>query len=123
IGYSFIFIFSYLIPTDYEKCDEFTYKLNGGIHQFNGKKYNIKLCGTPTFNSSNEIRMQILDEKAKVLAQRYFILRFNDASPRELIYTDEGILYHDHVSDEPLSMVSMPPTPWDWIKAKLPLFN
>lgn len=122
IGYGFICIFSYLVPTEYENCDQYTKDLNGGAQEFQGKKYNIKLCGTSTFNHSDEIRMQILDEKGELVVLRYFTIRINSAGPKELDYSHDTIFYNDYSRNEPLSTLTMPPSQWEAIRARLPFF-
>lgn len=121
--YALLCIFVYAFPTKYDDCKEYTDKLKGGAHEFQGKKYTIKLCGVNTFNNSEEIRMQVLDEEGKILALRYFTIRSNFAGPRELEYGSDAIFYNDYSKDEALSTLDMPPTKIDWIRSKFPLFN
>lgn len=113
----------YAFSMEYGNCDEYTEKLKGGVHEFKGKKYTIKLCGANTLNSSEKIRMQVLNEVGEVLALRYFTIRTNFVGPRELEYAPNFIIYHDYSQDEVLSILDMPPTRMDWLRAKVPFVN
>lgn len=122
--YACICLASFLYQTNYGECDYYTKELKGGVKEFNGKKYAVKLCGTDTiFGNGHEVRLQVLDERGELLARRYFTFYWNDAAEKELEYSDDYIFYYDNSKTEPLSTISMPPTAADWITARLPLFN
>jgi hypothetical protein len=128
VFYAGICLLAYAFPASYEDCDKYTKLLNGGLREFQGKKYFIQLCGADTVDSSlidsDEIRMQVLDENGEVLALRYFTIRSTSfAEPKELDYERDTIFYIGHPKDQGPSALHLPPTKIDWIQARLPLFN
>lgn len=106
---------------DYGRCDFFTKELNGGRKNFGGSVYLAKLCGADIKNGY-EVRFQLFDDAGVLRAQRYFSYYLNSASERDLTDGADAIIYYDNSSDEVMRSVSIPPTKWDWIRARLPLF-
>jgi hypothetical protein len=68
------------------------------------------------------VRFQLLDGSGKLRAQRYFSYYINSATERELVDGAGGIIFYDSSSDDVMQLLSIPPTKWDWIRARLPLF-
>jgi len=124
IGYAFIWIISLFHQSSYADCDYYTKSLNGGIKDFKGKKYTVKMCSTKFFwGDGSQVRLQILDDMGELKALRYFIFYWNDSADKELEYGDDVILYYDNSQSVPLKSLKMPPSKIDWIRARLPLFN
>ncbi|WP_334070690.1 hypothetical protein [Burkholderia ambifaria] len=105
----------------YGNCDFYTKKLNGGSKDINDTTYFIKLCGADIKNGT-EIKLHVLDVSGELLAQRYFSYYVNSATERDLVVTLDSIIYYDHSKDDVMRSVSIPPTTWDWVRARLPLF-
>ncbi|WP_157259230.1 hypothetical protein [Burkholderia ubonensis] len=106
---------------NYGRCDFFTKELNGGKKKFGGATYDAKLCGADVKNGF-EVRLQIFDDAGVLLAQRYFSYYINSASERDLVDGADAIIYYDNSSANVMQSVPIPPTKWDWIRARLPLF-
>lgn len=106
---------------NYDRCDSFTKELNGGSKNFRGTTYFAKLCGADVRNGV-EIRFQIFDGAGELLAQRYFSYYVNSASERNLAEGMDSIIYYDNSKSDAMKSVPIPPTKWDWIRARLPLF-
>jgi hypothetical protein len=116
IVYICFFLASFFNQSSYTDCERYTKELNGGVKEFKGNKYTVKLCGKgKTSGSGNEVRLQIFGDKGELLALRYFTVHWNDATPRALQYSDEEIFYYDYSQSKSLSTISMPPSKIDWI--------
>ncbi|MCO8320762.1 hypothetical protein ABEG10_21380 [Burkholderia cenocepacia] len=111
----------HLARPKYDRCDLFEKELNGGKKEFGGVKYYAKLCGADIRNG-HEVRFQLFDESGELRAQRYFSYYVNTATERELVDGVGGIVYYDSSSSDVMQLLAIPPTTWDWIRARLPLF-
>lgn len=117
---------SALFAPDYDRCDYYNQKLNGGVKEFYGRKYQINMCGTggDSTQSNDKIRIQILDEKGNLLALRYFVVNWNEGGlPIALEYHLDHITYFNFNENEAKKRISMPPSTLDWIKTRLPFLN
>jgi len=112
-------------------CKSYNYNqnLNGGIKEFNGKKYMINICGSGVNNSHffgdsmDTVQLSITDEQGQLLAKRRYKV-FWEAQPghEPLIIGKNSITYQDD-GTQTKHTVAMPPTFLDWIRARLPFFN
>jgi hypothetical protein len=111
-------------------CQKHNYneKLNGGIKEFNGKKYTINICGAG--RSSNEFynstRLQVFNEQGELVAVRYYKVFWGGVPGHEPIKVhQDSITYHDDDYDAYFKHghITMPPTFIDWIRARVPLFS
>lgn len=120
-------IFVPLLPTDYDRCDYYNERLDGGVREFLGKKYTVIMCGTGGDNrqSNDEIRLQVFSEQGELVAQRYFVVNWDESSPnRGIQYFPDHISYVDESLEKDFKKtIAMPPTIADWIRARLPLLN
>ncbi|WP_412025288.1 hypothetical protein [Burkholderia cepacia] len=118
-------LFDLTLPVRYGRCDFYTQKLNGGVRSINGQTYNVKMCGTggDRMQSGDEIRLQVLDEGGRLLAQRHFTVSWNDTYPNALEYSPDHITYYDNNGDGRESKIAFPPTTADWMRARMPFFN
>lgn len=125
IIYACICLVAFLFPASYSRCDYYNQELNGGVKEFNGKKYTVNLCGTGADNmgSGDEVRLQVLDEKGELLAIRHFTVNWNESFPKVLEYSPDHITYYDNTGSDFDKRISIPPTAADWVRARLPLFN
>lgn len=114
-------LFIHFDRPNYDRCDVFTKELNGGRKSFRGTTYFARLCGADVKNGV-EIKFQLLDESGRLLAQRYFSYYVNSASERDLADGMDAIIYYDNSKSDPMRSIPVPPTKWDWIRARLPLF-
>ncbi|MET3622264.1 hypothetical protein [Burkholderia ambifaria] len=106
---------------NYGQCDFFEKELNGGKKEFGGVEYYAKLCGA-NIRNGHEVRFQLFDRAGELRAQRYFSYYVNSATERELVDGVGGIVYYDSSSSDVMQLLAIPPTKWDWIRARLPLF-
>ncbi|WP_157660218.1 hypothetical protein [Burkholderia ubonensis] len=111
----------HLARPKYDRCDFFEKELNGGKKEFVGVEYYAKLCGADIRNG-HEVRFQLFDGSGELRAQRYFSYYVNTATERELVDGVGGIVYYDSSSSNVMQLLTIPPTKWDWIRARLPLF-
>ncbi|WP_157661268.1 hypothetical protein [Burkholderia ubonensis] len=111
----------HLARPKYDRCDFFEKELNGGKKEFGGVEYYAKLCGADIRNG-HEVRFQLFDGSGELRAQRYFSYYVNTATERELVDGVGGIVYYDSSSSDVMQLLTIPPTKWDWIRARLPLF-
>lgn len=111
----------HLARPKYDRCDFFEKELNGGKKEFGGVEYYAKLCGADIRNG-HEVRFQLFDGAGELRAQRYFSYYVNTATERELVDGVGGIVYYDSSSSDVMKLLAIPPTTWDWIRARLPLF-
>ena len=74
---------------------------------------------------NDKIRLQIFSESGELLAQRKFYVDWMMTNwPSKLEYGPDYLTYYDaSQQDNYEHRVSMPPTWWDWVKARLPLFS
>lgn len=116
----------YFFPIRYSDCERHTRLLNGGIKTYEKQKFNIVLCGTGADkNRMNDwVRLQVWSERGKLLAQRSFRVDWDTNFPRELEYGQDYLTYFDASQENDFEhRIDMPPTWWDWIRARLPLLN
>ncbi|WP_155720481.1 hypothetical protein [Burkholderia anthina] len=106
---------------NYGRCDFFEKELHGGKKEFGGVEYYAKLCGA-NIRNGYEVRFQLFDGSGELRAQRYFSYYVNSATERELVDGVGGIVYYDSSSSDVMQLLAIPPTKWDWIRARLPLF-
>lgn len=125
VVYASACLFDLMLPVRYGRCDFYTQKLNGGVRSINGQTYNVKMCGTggDRMQSGDEIRLQVLDEGGRLLAQRHFTVSWNDTYPNALEYSPDHITYYDNNGDGRESKIAFPPTTADWMRARMPFFN
>jgi hypothetical protein len=116
----------YVFPTQYTNCERNTKYLNGGVKVYDGKKYNIVLCGDGGDENfmHDKMRMQIFSESGGLLAQRTFYVDWQTSGQRELVYGDDHLIYIDPSKPNDFKQkVRMPPTWFDWVRARLPLVD
>ncbi|KNA31063.1 hypothetical protein ADU20_27455 [Burkholderia pseudomallei] len=126
IIYGIIFVIDKRFPDKFYNCERDTKELHGGAKVYAGKKYNIVLCGTGGDENfmGDEIRLQVFSEKGDLLAQRRFVVNWITNFPRELEYGADYVTYYDASQQSNFEhRISMPPTWWDWVRARLPLLN
>ncbi len=114
-------LFTHLAQPQYGSCEAFTKDLNGGEKIFHGAAYEIKLCGAAIKNGT-KIRLQIFSSSGDLLAIRYFSYYVNSATERDLTEGADSIIYYDSAKESPIQSIAVPPSTWDWIRARLPLF-
>lgn len=124
--YVILSILDRIYPEKFYRCEKYTKLLNGGERSFAGRKLNVILCGTgPDKNWMNDkIRLQVFSEEHTLLAQRTFHVDWDTNADRELVYSDDRLTYFDSSrNDHYIRSIDMPPTWWDWIRARTPLLN
>ena len=121
-----VIAFQISFPTQYSNCDRHTKLLSGGARTFAGRKFDVILCGTGwDKNRVNDwVRLQVRSDRGALLAQRSFRVDWDTNFPRELEYGPGYLTYYDASQQSGFEhRISMPPTWWDWIRARLPLLN
>jgi hypothetical protein len=121
-----VIAFEILFPTRYSDCDRHTKLLHGGPKTYGGKKFDVVLCGTGwDKNRMNDwVRLQVRSDEGALLAQRSFRVDWDTNFPRELEYGPDYLTYYDASQQDDFEhRISMPPTWWDWVRARLPLLN
>ena len=116
---------------DYTDCLHRNYngKLNGGIKEFNGRKYMINICGSGINNSRflgdgmDSVQLTVTDTHGDILAKRYYKV-FWDGQPghEPLRIGPDSITYQDDEKQADYT-ITMPPTMIDRARARLPFFN
>ncbi|MET3135402.1 hypothetical protein AAKU55_005712 [Oxalobacteraceae bacterium GrIS 1.11] len=111
-------------------CQQYNYTghLNGGVKEFNGKKYTVNICGSGVNNSHffgdsmDKVQLTILNDQGELLAKRHYKV-FWDGMPghEPLTIGKNSIIYQDDEKQQDYT-ITMPPTLLDWIRARVPLF-
>lgn len=112
-------------------CQRYNYtdQLNGGVKDFQGRKYAIKICGSGVNNSHffgdsmDAVELTITNEQGELLAKRHYKV-FWDGQPghEPLTIRATSIIYQDDDKQVDHS-IAMPPTVIDWIRARVPILN
>lgn len=120
----------HLARPHYARCDFYNRSdtLDGGVKFLNGTSYRFQMCGTggnDQDGTDDHIELKVFDEKGTLLARRYFAVNWyaGKSFHEALTFDNESVSYVD-TSDESgyKKHLSIPPTKWDWIRARLPLF-
>lgn len=125
-GYSALCIFAYVFPPTYTNCQRYTHDLNGGIRTLGAKTYDIRMCGTGGDDNSNEdeIELTVSSEQGELLAKRHFTVHWMANLHEPLAYKEDKLVYYDFSTHNNFKKsVTLPPTPIDWVRARLPFFN
>jgi hypothetical protein len=123
--YSICAAFSvFVAPTQYADCERNTKELNGGERSISGHKLKVVLCGDggdENFNN-DKIRMQVFSAGGELLAQRKFIVNWHGSGPFPLEYGSGHLTYFDASKGGDFEhKLNLPPSPLDWIRARVPL--
>jgi len=125
--YGLLFALDRKFPDKFYECEQDTNDLGGGVKTFDGRRFNIVLCGTGGDENrmNDKIRLQIFSESGELLAQRKFYVDWMMTNwPSKLEYGPAYLAYYDaSQQDNYEHRISMPPTWWDWVRARLPLLN
>ncbi len=114
----------------YGRCDFYNRPdtLDGGVKLLNEVSYRFQLCGTggnDQDGTDDEIELKVFSDRGGLLARRHFSVNWyaGSSSHRPLIYDGEFVRYVDVTEESGFEQrLSIPPTKWDWIRARLPLF-
>ena len=109
----------------YDRPDTF----DGGTKNMNGVQYRFKMCGTGGNDqdaTNDQIVLEVFSDKGELLARRYFAVNWYHGAlfHRPLNYEGNRVRYIDWIdeSSPEKKYLSIPPTKWDWLRARLPLF-
>ena len=129
-GALYLFLFyalNFLRPSEYIGCDVYTKEMNGGVHAFAGKNYRIELCGihghTGLSNSGSDdaVRLKVFAMDGALLVERFFTPLSGMSSAMQLKYGDDFLMYRYETADmNQQEEITMPPSRWEWIRARLP---
>ena len=113
---------------DNTDCQNYNYndKLNGGVKEFDGKQYTINICGSGVNRSHffgdgmDRVQLTITDPQGQLLAKRrYKVLWDGQPGHEPITIDDDKITYQDDDPQESHT-ITMPPTFFDWLRARLP---
>jgi len=116
---------------DNTDCQKFNYnaKLNGGVKEFNGKKYTVNICGSGVNDSHffgdkmDTVKLTITNEQGDIVSKRRYKILWEAEPGHQPITIGQGsITYQDDERQKDYS-ITMPPTMFDWVRARLPLFS
>lgn len=112
-------------------CQRFNYndKLNGGVKQINGTTYVVSICGSgyrgdgPFSDQNEQVKLIVSDAHGSILATRLFYVFSGGRPGHDAIEIRDGKLIYFDASDtsDSTRSISMPPTTFDWITARMPL--
>jgi hypothetical protein len=116
----------YMFPPQYPKCQRYNDELNGGVKLIGKTKYNVQMCGTGGDENSNsdEIELKVLDERGELLAKRHFTVHWMANFHEPLEYQEDKIIYYDFSTHNNFKKtIDMPPSKFEWLRARVPLLN
>ncbi|MBR7956368.1 hypothetical protein KDW78_21065 [Burkholderia cenocepacia] len=102
--------------------------MDGGIKNMNGVLYRFKLCGTGGNDqdaTDDNVELSVFSENGELLARRYFSVNWyaGDSSHPPLRYEGNLVRYIDLTDESNIKKhLMIPPSKWDWLRARLPLF-
>lgn len=116
---------------DYTDCQRYNYnnKLNGGVKEFDGKKYTINICGSGTNNSHffgdsfDTVKLTITNAQGEVVAKRRYKVFWDGVPGHEPLTIDKNRIIYQDDEEQTDHTISMPPTTIEWIRARIPLLN
>ncbi|AKN68283.1 hypothetical protein G5B88_15860 [Herbaspirillum seropedicae] len=86
------------------------------------------MCGTggnDQDGTDDKIELKVFNDQGTLLARRYFSVNWyaGKGFHQPLTYENDSVRYIDVTENsEYEKRLSIPPTKWDWIRARLPLF-
>lgn len=117
--------------TDNTDCEHHNYneQLHGGPVTISGTNYVVNLCGTGINdshffgNSLDTVRIEVLSAQGELLAKRYYsVYWLGEPGHEPLEIKGNGIRYQSDAGDSP-ETIALPPSAWDWLRARIPVFN
>lgn len=126
-----LFTLNFFAGRSITNCEKFNYnnKLNGGSKEFNGKKYTVNICGSGLNDNSffgdglETVQLTIINDQGDEVAKRnYKIFWGAELGHEPLTVSENSITYQDD-EDQRSYIINMPPTPVDWIQARIPIFS
>lgn len=114
----------------YGRCDFYNRPdtLDGGVKLLNGTSYRFQMCGTggnDQDGTDDKIELKVFNDQGTLLARRYFSVNWyaGRSFHPPLAYEDDFVRYIDVTENSRFEKrLNIPPTKWDWIRARLPLF-
>ena len=116
---------------DYTDCQRYNYsdKLNGGVKEFDGKKFTIQICGSGANNSHffgdsmDAVVLTVTNEQGEVLARRHYKVFWEGKPGHEPLTIEKNSITYQDDEEQADHTIAMPPTTIDWIRARLPFSN
>ena len=127
IGIGFIM---HLNRPTYGRCDFYNRPetLDGGIKNMNGASYRFTMCGTggnDQDGTNDKIELRVFSDSDELLARRYFSVNWYHGKSfhQPLNYEGSVVRYIDLADESNYNKyLTIPPSKWDWLRARLPLF-
>ena len=114
----------------YGRCDFYARAdtLDGRKKKMNGALHRFKMSGTVGHDqdaTDDNIELSVFSENGELLARRYFSVNWyhGDSSHPPLRYEGNLVRYIDLTDESNIKKhLMIPPSKWDWLRARLPLF-
>ncbi|MGT0196382.1 hypothetical protein MRS60_21330 [Burkholderia pyrrocinia] len=114
----------------YGRCDFYDRPetLDGGTKHMNGAYYRFQMCGTggnDQDGANDKIELRVFNDRGELLARRYFSVNWHAGKSfhQPLNYEGNLVRYVDFTDESSYDkQLRIPPTKWDWLHARLPLF-
>lgn len=116
---------------DYD-CQQYNYtdKLNGGIKEFQGKKYAVEICGSGINDRRflggdlmDAVELTITNEHGELVAKRRYKVFWDGRPGHEPLAIEANSITYQDDAEEVDHSITMPPTAFEWIRARIPLLN
>ena len=131
LGVAYLGVFAtanWLLPVEYIACNSYTRQMKGGLKKFDGKYFDIVLCGqlggiSPDWGRHDRVRLQVFSADGELLAVRYFTpLVGVGGSSHQLEYDAYHLRFNDGDEVGRRIEMTMPPSQFEWVQARLPRF-
>ncbi|WP_244106369.1 hypothetical protein [Burkholderia anthina] len=130
IAYIGIGLIIHLNRPIYGRCDFYDRPetLDGGIKNMNGVSYRFMMCGTggnDQDGTNDKIELRVFSDKGELLVRRYFSVNWYHGKSfhQPLNYEGNVVRYVDFTDESNHDKyLTIPPSKWDWLRARLPLF-
>ncbi|RQV00892.1 hypothetical protein DF047_31260 [Burkholderia cenocepacia] len=130
LGLTFCIVVFFMGSSSYN-CTKHNYnqQLNGGIKEFQGKRYAINICGSGINNSHffgdsmESVQLTVQNEQGQIQVKRNYKVFWDGKPGHEPIeITPNSITYQDDENQADHTF-TMPPTIIEKFRARLPFFN
>lgn len=116
---------------DYTDCQRYNYnsKLNGGVKDFDGKKYIVNICGSGTNNgrffgdSFDAVELTITNDQGDIVAKRRYKVFWDGVPGHEPLTVGKNSITYQDDEEQENHTITMPPSAFEWIRARIPLLN
>ena len=128
LSYGLIVSATNLFGPQYGRCEFYNSPttLNAGRKDFNGVTYEIRICGSnprPQDGDNDRLELSVLDEHGETLARRHYSVNWQAGiSFHEPLQFEEEALIAPNAFG-PDIRITIPPSRFDWVRARIPLLD